>query len=1264
LAAAPELTTRLSSFIPADRAAAMAGGRTLPERALGTVLFADLGGFTLLTESMEQSLGAERGAQEVATWMDRIFGSLTEAVDAHHGSIVSSAGDSITCWFDAEHDVSSAACSLEMQEATRVLAEEALAAGLPPPGLKVSLATGEARRFVVGDPEIQVFDVLTGEVADRAGLGEKQCRPGEVMVDAATAEALAEIAVLGERRDGFVLLAGLEAPAARDPWPELAPGAILDPIVMPWVAPPVYERLQAGHARFLSEFRPVVVEFVSFRGIDYEDADAREALDASLRRTQEILGRNGGGVFDVNMGDKGSYLLAVFGAPTTHGDDVRRAATAADELRRHAGSDVRVGVHTGRVYAGLHSGRYRSHYGLSGDVVNLASRLMTAAAPGQVLMSAAVGAALDRRFALAAVDPIPVKGRTAPVPVCVLYGQATASANLSEPRYPLPMVGRQRELEAIDAALAAAARGQGGVLAFCADAGLGKSRLVNATLRRASEQGFTTFAGECQPYGRGIAYLPWQPVCNGLLGLPAGAPDAVRREALQASLAAAAPMMVPLAPLLGTVLDLPLEDNDATRSMPAPARKQLLEQLLAGTLQARAEGGPLCVVLEDFHWADALSRDLLAALAAVIAGLPVLLVLAYRPAADQVAVQAPGAAELRLEELSDTDASELAATFLTHLTEEEADPRTVAAVVDRAEGNPFYVEELVRGIVERGGSTDDLPTSLESLILERIDRLEPREQLAARVASVVGRRFATEWLTGAYAGTLSPSALPAALAGLRESGLIVPDTPPPDEAHLFRHVVVRDVAYGTLGFQVRQELHEQLAAYLEAGGGGDAPPVELIAYHYARSANSAKEAVYRRLAAEVAIRNGAYSDALAHVERATEIVAAQPDGPERLEQELELTLLLGSILLVTDGQGSAKAKAVYDRARELTRTLPPSPAVGRAVFGLWTYYLFQGLMGPTSELADEAVALTERSPDHGVRIMAHLAVAQTHMWTGQWSKCVEHYDRVVELYDPGQHQAYITQYAQNPRFTASNSGFWAEWMLGNVERANAVAEEAIAEARALDHDFTYTIAFLGRPLIAWFRRRDDELLASVGEYVECAQRSGNPFYIALSLSLDGCAKAAAGDVDGGIAQLEEQYATMQALGSKLVDPLMISFLGEAYRDAGRHETALRLIDETMASFERDGRTSFVPDHLRMRAELILARDPGAHDEALNLLTRATETAREHAARSLELRAALSAARVLRALGRDDEARAWVAPAYAGFTEGFDDADLREAREYL
>ncbi|HVX41394.1 MAG TPA: AAA family ATPase, partial [Gemmatimonadaceae bacterium] len=1108
--------------------------------------------------------------------VNRIFDALLGAVHERRGSVVAFAGDAMTCWFGDDDGRAAIACGLAMQGAMTTAGSVTVGGEQRAVGLKVTVVAGEARRFVVGDARTQCLDVLAGALVDRLAAGEQQARAGDVLVHARTAEALGDALQHRGERDAFVIVEALrDAPPARA-WPP-PPRVLADEEVKPWVLAPVYAAARSGHSAYLAEFRSVVALFGSFEGIDYDAADAGERLAAVARGILEIVTRHGGFVFDMNTGDKGSYFLAVFGAPQAHGDDVRRAASAADELRKAGVS--RIGVNAGRVYAGLYEGADRSVYRVAGDAVNLAARLMTTAVRNQILMSGDVGAALDRRFEIRALDAVTVKGRATPVAVCELLGPAAAGVRLSEPRYALPIVGRAAELAVIDRSIENAKEGHGGVLALCADAGMGKSRLVNQAIQRATASGFECVAGECQPHGTGIAYLPWQPVLNALLGIPTDAPLDARREALLAVLRAAAPQAAAVAPLLDRALDLPMPDNDVTRGMPAPVRKQVLEQVLTGVVRGRAAMGPLCIVLEDVHWADSLSRDLLQAIAATIRDVPVLVVIAHRPL--EAPLRLPHTREVQLAELTADEASRLASMLMEHVMHADAPPDTVALITARANGNPFYLEELVRYVAEHGATTE-LPASLETLILSRIDSLSTVQQLTVKVASVIGRRFPTEWLTGAF-GATGVSTEAADLERIRSLGLVVSDTPPPHEAYLFRHAVVRDVAYETIAFGLRQSLHEQLAQYLEKTS-ADAPPVDLLAYHYARSPNEGKEALYRRMAAELAIRNGAYADALAHVERASEIVARSM-APDRLEQELELQLLLGTILLVVDGQGSAKAKAVYDRARELSRAVPPGPAVGRAIFGLWTYYLFQGLMGPTEELADEALALAQMAPDPGVRVMAHLAVAQTHMWTGKWRKCHEHYEHVLTHYDPAQHQAYITHYAQNPRFTAADSGFWALWAMGLPDSSHVVAETAIADAAPLNHDFTYVIAYLCRPVLAYLTRRHDVLGESVGEFIERSQRAGNPFYIAMALALKAYHDVLRGEHDAGIALLAEQDATMRALGSKLIEPFVTSLLLESYLVAGRYDDGLAMLDARFDTFVAEGRVAWVPDHLRLRAEL-------------------------------------------------------------------------------
>ncbi len=1276
----------LASFIPADRCAALAAGLQLPRSQHGTALLADISGFTALAETLEHVLGPQRGAEELTLIVNRIFDALVDAIDHNHGSIIGFSGDALTCWFEGDDARSAIASALEMQatmsSAGRV---DIHAVPVTSVGLKVALTAGPIYRFQVGDPAIQLFDCIAGSVVDRLGIGYHLCRAGDVLVDSGIAEHLAmplrieEWCEEPESGARFARITAISAEVPRRPWPSVSDDRIAPDVLRAWIMPPLYEWLQSGRSRFLSEFRPVVALFAQFGGGSYDtEPDSGERLDAFIRWAMQVIARHGGFMVQLTMDDKGKYFLGIFGAPVAHGDDLRRAAAAGHELRnppetlvgfRH----VRIGVNAGRVYAGLYSGS-RSMYGVAGDCVNVAARLMEAAQPGQVLVGAQVGSSLDRRFAIRPLEPIAVKGRSKAVAIYELVGPAATSVRLSEPRYPLPLVGRANEIDAIAHAITDVQSGRGQVLALCADAGMGKSRLVNEATQRATAASFACFLGECQSYGTATAYLPWRAVFNGIFGLTIEEP----RARTEARLAAALGEAAMLVPLLDRILDFPMVENDTTRSMPAQVRKQTLEQMLAGYLRRRSAGGPICVVLEDCHWIDSLSQDLLSAIAGAVADVPVLIVLTYRPAGIEDAGQfradrISNMTELRFGELGRSEAAQLVALLIAHLSDTSGRPSEALSLrlTEHAQGNPFYIEELVRFMFEsRLDVTSDgeleqleLPASLESLILQRIDRLSDGQQLTVKVSSVIGRRFSVDWLLGAFGRTIDAGRAPRDLESVSEAGLIVIDTPPPELAYLFRHAIVRDVAYGTLTYRLRQELHELLGQYLEGSSHGRGP-VDLLAYHYARSANRSKEAEYRQLAAELAIRSGAYGDALQHVARASEIVAAQPEGAVRRGQELELQLLLGTILLVVQGQGSADAKRAYDRARELARAVTAGPALSRAIFGLWTYYLFQGQMQPAGELADEAVVLTRRSPDPAMHIMAQLAVCQTHLWTGQWRKCAEHFDNVLTLYDASHHEAYITHYAQNPRFTATGSGVCALWALGCPDQAAAAVDTAIREAAILNHDFTSVIAYLNRPILAYLARRPDVLATTVRELIERAQRARNPFYIALALALEGWSKVTSSQHDEGLAQLREQDATMRAIGSQLAEPMITAMMAEGCLRANRLDEGLAILDERFDIFTEQGRLSFVPEHLRIRAELLLAASHDHYETAVDHLRHAMAVAREQEALGFELRAAISLARVLRGRGYQAEAGALLRPVYGAFSEGFESTDLREASAFI
>ncbi|NNE11355.1 MAG: AAA family ATPase [Ilumatobacter sp.] len=1214
-----------------------------------------------MSESLAAAHGEQRGSELLATTLDRVFGAIGEAVHAHGGSVVSFAGDALACWFEGDAADHAVAAALEMQQLVASSGVVQIPGGDDIAlGLKVGVAAGECTRVLVGDPDVRQFDVASGDAIDRCAEAEKVAVKGEVVVDERVEAALAGRLRSVEHRDGHAVATGLDRAPDRAPWPPLADADLPDGAFERWVQATVFERLTASDEPLLAEFRPVAPMFLGVDGIDHDRPEDVAELDRVVRETQAAVARHGGALLSVLAGDKGTYLVMSFGAPVTHGDDRRRAVAATQELQARFGDRVRIGVSAGRVFAGLFRGTVFSTYSFIGEVANTAARLMSAAQPGQALVAATVARDLDRRFRLDPLEPLRLKGIDGPVAVSELLPAGATSQAFSELRYELPLVGREREQLTIEAALEGARSGRGGFLSIVADPGMGKSRLLTAAIGDSLRRGFEVLAGECQPHGIASPYLPWQPIVHGLLGVPLGAPDGERIEALHAALRAGAPQAVPLAPLLGEALGLELPDTDITREMPAPVRRQVRHDVLAGVLMARAAAGPLCIVLDDLHWIDSSSADLLHDLTPTLAQLPVLVLAALRPLELGDRIELPAGDVVELAELLPEAAERLAVQLLAHLSGAPADPAQVGAVLERAGGNPFFVEELAREV--SSGHATELPTSLEGLILHRIDQLAERQQRTVRMASIIGRRFQTDVLRGAYTDVLEQGELRDDLGGLADHGLVLLDTPEPDEAYLFRHALVRDVAYETLSFGLRERLHEQVARFLEEAV--ESPPVELLAFHYARTTNTDKEARYRRLAAERAIRAGAFVDAREHLDRAIEIITAREQTPAALADELQVQLLRGTTLQMLHGQSSPVAKVAYDRARELTRLLPPGPDTGRAVFGLWAYYLFQGQMGPAAELADEAVELTRHAPDPTLQVMAQLTVSQTHFWTGEFDKHEAATAAVYAGYDPELHETYVTQYTQNPRFTAASGNITAVWQLGRLDDALVELERARADAHALQHPFSLALVELNPSVLAYCRGLGHEDVQEAAErLLGVAGPIGNPVYVAWAQTNLGYAAVLRGEYDAGIAEIQQQLEVTTGMGAHMFDPVVASLLADSMRRAGRFDDGLAVLDEMTPAFAGGGRVTWACEHAKLRAELLLGRDPAATTEALALLDEAVAIARSHGTVGSELRAALIRAELLRQLGRDD----WcddLADALDRLPQGHDDPVPTAARTLL
>ncbi len=904
----------LASYLPQDRRRALAAGTTLPDRVDGAALFADISDFTPLTQALTRALDPRRGAEALTRHVDAVYEVLITEVDRFGGSSLGFAGDAITCWFEGQQgDQGSlgsaphraASCALAMQMAAKQFAAIPLPDGASTTlTLKVAVTSGASRRFVVGDPDVQLLDVLAGAVIDRLTVCENLIHSGEVLVDARTAAAIAGMAQLGEWREDqdtgerFVLLESLsESP---EPYPHIpaAPEPTAEQL-RPWLPREVYEHELSGQGAFLTELRPAVALFLRFRGIDFEDDQAGPQLDRFIRRVQSVLGRHDATFLGLTIGDKGSYFSAAFGAPIAHEDDDRRAVDVALALREVAKEQgcltpVQIGISRGPVRSGAYGGATRRTYGVMGDDVNLAARLMGLAAPGEILISGRVQGSIHADFGTEPRPPLMIKGIAEPVSVFAVTGEHQRwPIRLQEPTYVLPMVGRTAEMGLIGAKMDLTLQGKGQIVGITADAGMGKSRLVAEAIRVARRRNFTGYGGACRSDGISSSYLVWSDIWRAFFDLDPEMSLRKQLRWLEGEIEELAPERSEALPLLGDVIGLPIPDTDFSRALEPKDRKSALEALLVDCLrtaaqQAAQEGGGLLLVLEDLQWIDALSHDLLEQVARATASLPVLILLAYRPP-DLPRLQAPRLqalphfTEIALPELSAAEAEQAIRAKLSQLFPEKggAVPAVlIDGVTARAQGNPFYVEELLNYLHDRGLDPRDpadlarieLPDSLHRLILSRIDQLTARQQLVIKVASIIGRVFQFLHLLGYYPSLGQPHLLKADLDELKRLDLTPLDAPEPDLAYLFKHIVTREVAYTSLSHETRVALHEQFARYLEVAF-FERPPLDLLAHHYGCSDNLTKKREYLRRAGDAA--RAAYANEAA-IDYYSEALAATP----------------------------------------------------------------------------------------------------------------------------------------------------------------------------------------------------------------------------------------------------------------------------------------------------------------------------------------------------------------------------------------------------
>jgi predicted ATPase/class 3 adenylate cyclase len=1167
----------LAAYIPIDRRLALAAATDLPDRTAGAALFADISGFTRLTKLFVDVLGRKRGAEEVLPILNQIYTALIAEVHARRGAVIGFSGDAVTCWFDGDNGARAVAAGLAMQRAMEqfatVIAPGEIAVALT---VKIAISAGPARRFAVGAPEHCRLDVLAGQTITLMAQAERTALSGEVVATDRVAENLGAHLAATETR-GFeggrvFVVKSLARQVPLTPWDP--PADIPEETARQWVLPAVARRLRAGQGHFLAELRPASVVFVRFEGLDFDsDPDAGSKLDAYIRWVQGVAAQYDGALIQLTFGDKGSYYYIAFGAPVSHADDSLRAVATALVLRSPPASlafirAVQIGVAGGIMRTGSYGSPARLTYGVLGEKTNLAARLMAVAPPGEIFCDAAIYAAARNQweFEIAALQTDPAKPTA---PLGAIY--RPTGEMITHHRLPAPsnsLVGRAAVMARLTAALNAALDGGTTLVRLEGEAGMGKSRLVAEAAAAAGAAGIRVLLGAGMSIEQQTPYRVWREILGQLLGWEDN-PPAGALGARAASLAAGtAPHLLPRLPLLNDILPLALPENNLTANLPAVLRQENVMQVMTDLLCAVCQTQPLLIVFEDAHWMDALSWELSLRLARVLRDnrLGAAVFWVTRPPGARAAPRLyfaelsslPGVEVILLEQLSAEEIRQL-----VRFTLNDHVPQIETLVLERAQGNPFFARELIFTLQEQGligylgeamtpkwslapdfsSAATALPGTLQGLILARIDRLPPEAQLALKVGAVIGRRFtadALDFVLGART-EMGAGGLAGHLQTLARQELVDADETAAPPAYLFRHVLTRDVAYETLLYAQRRELHLAVADWYEAAFAGEALAqwYPVLVHHTHAGEEWAREYKYLRLAAAQAQGLFANQDALGYLGRALKLAKTEEDlyGIHLQREEV-----LGWI-----GERAAQA-AELDSLSRLAQALADPGRQSETAMRFAEYRNLMGEYEAAMRHAEDVVRLAAAAGDDVRVALGERIRGQVSLRRGEYEAARQYLAAAFDTFRRLGSQAHIADVYGD--FGVINV------YTGNFRRAAEDFEQALAlyaglnnrrDAARVQSNLAGAYGFLGDI---------PKTIAGYREALALNREIGEKRLAHVALGNLGIAYQKWGDFGNAEQCLLQALETSREIGDRRKEGTWLGSLGETYRAIGRFEQAV------------------------------------------------------------------------------------------------------------
>jgi predicted ATPase len=824
-------------------------------------------------------------------------------------------------------------------------------------------------------------------------------------------------------------------------------------------------------------------------------------------------------------------------------------------------------------------------------------------------------------------------------------------------------------MEAMRTAAELARAGHGQIVAAMGEAGAGKSRLI-FEFKATSTAGWMVLEAFSVSHGKASAYFPVLDLLHGYFRIAAEDDSRTRREKVNGRIVTLDPALEDTRPYLFGLLGI-AEGDDPLSQMDGQVKRRRTLDAIKRILLRESINQPLMVIFEDLHWIDDETQAFLNLLAESIANAKILLLVNYRPEYSHQWNSKTYYTQLRLDPLGKDSAEEMLSALLGDNAELVPLKRVI---IEQTEGNPFFMEETVQvlldeGVLKSNGTVKlarsmnavKVPATVQAVLASRIDRLSAQDKELLQTLAMLGREFPLQLVRQV---TLTPDdELEHRLLRLQAGEFIYEQPASGDVEYIFKHTLTQEVAYNTLLIERRRLLHERTGVVIESMFAEQLEDhLDELAHHYSRSDNVTKAVDYLGRAGQQAAQRSAYVDAISRLAAAIELLRRRPDSPERTQRELLLQLSLGPVLSAVKSWAAPEVESAYARARELCDRLGDPPELFPAVLGMGNMHLLRGELRKAFELAEQLLRLAQSSHDPVLPLYAEWAWGATSYFIGEFSVASEHLENAISLYDPGQ-PLTLRYGGADARVRCMSMAAWTRWQLGYPDQALKRGDEAIASAQALSHPLSVAWAQFFAGFLRQLRREASAAQETAESMSILSTKHGLTDFSAFAITLCGWARAE-GRNEESVAQLHQGLALSRAVGADLFRPYFLGLLADACMETGRFDDGLDALTEALAAAEKHGDRHNQAEMRRLKGELLLKQDVSNSPQAQKCFERAIEIAREQNAKSWELRATVSLARLVISQGRRDEARMILADIYNWFTEGFDTPDLKDAKALL